>query len=188
MTMTALTPRGADAWTFEDLQDLPEDGNRYELIDGRLLVSAAPALPHYRAVTLLHELLTEQKPKRFVVGQNGGILERRRKDTYFIPDLLVTPRTALKGNASAFTPADAVLVVEVLSPGSRKNDNVTKRRYYGRMGIPHYWIVDPIAGELHVMALEADRSEYLDVTKVEAGTEWHTKKPFPVRLDPAQFC
>jgi Uma2 family endonuclease len=184
--MTALKPPGADSWTFEDLLALPEseDGTRYELIDGRLLVSALPALPHYRAVNLLHRLLIDRVPRRFLVGQMGGVLQRQRKDTYLIPDIMITPVSALKGKLAVFAPAEAVLVVEVLSPSSGKNDNLIKRYHYARMGIPHYWIVDPEARELHVMNLAAGQSEYVD----EAGVEWLTKKPFPLKLDPAEFC
>jgi Uma2 family endonuclease len=170
---------------------LPEDGKRYELIDGRLLVSAAPAILHFRALSLLHRLLNEQSPRHFIVGQNAGILHRRRKDTCLIPDLIVAPMNSLKVDRPALDPADALLVVEVLSPGSRKNDNVTKRHYYGRMRIPHYWIVDPEISGLHVMTLDVNQLEeqsYRDVAIVEAGTEWHTGDPFPITLDPAEFC
>jgi Uma2 family endonuclease len=186
--MTASMPGGTDSWTFEDLLDLPEDGKRYELIDGRLLVSPQPAVPHYRVVNLLHELLVLRRPRHLFVGQNGGVLKRSRKDTYLVPDLLVTPMSALKGSLAVFDPKAALLVVEVLSPGSRKNDNVTKRHYYGWMGVPNYWIVDPIARNLHVMALDGDDSTYRDVATVEAGEEWHTEDPFPITLDPAEFC
>ncbi|WP_204002814.1 Uma2 family endonuclease [Virgisporangium aurantiacum] len=186
--MTASVPRGTDSWTFEDLHALPEDGKRYELIDGRLLVSPQPAVLHYGVVNRLHELLVLQGPKHLIVGQNGGVLKRARKDTYLVPDILVTPMSALKGPLAVFDPKDAVLVVEVLSPGSRKNDNVTKRHYYGWMGVPHYWIVDPIARQLSVMTLDADNSTYRDVVTVEVGEEWRTEEPFPVTLDPAEFC
>lgn len=184
--MTASTPRGPELLTFKDLFDLPEDGQRYELIDGRLLVSPMAAVPHYRVLTLLQELLMEQRPAHFAVGQNGGILDGAR-NTYLIPDLMVTPRHALKSIAGAFSPADAVLVVEVLSPSSHENDYIIKRRYYARMGIPHYWIVDPMSCTLHVMRL-AESGLYFDVANVGPGEEWSTDVPFPIVLAPASFC
>jgi hypothetical protein len=76
--------------------------------------------------------------------------------------LLVTLRSALEGDALAFALADAL--------------------------IPHYWIVDPIAREMHVMELQADRSMYSDVVTVEAGNEWHAEEPFRLEFDPAEFC
>lgn len=186
--MTASVPRNADSWTFDDLRDLPDDGRRHELIDGRLLVSPVPALPHYRALTLLQEILIEQKPRRFVVGQNAGIIGGLRKETYLIPDLLVTLRSALKGSAPAFAPKAALLVVEVLSPGSRTNDTEIKRHYYARMNIPHYWIADPSHRQLHVMAFHDETTTYRDVVTVHAGEEWRSDEPFPITLDPAEFC
>jgi len=133
-------------------------------------------------------LLVLRSPTNFLVGQNGGVLKRARKDTYLVPDILVIPMSALKGRLAVFDPKDALLVVEVLSPGSRKNDNVTKRHYYGWMGVPRYWIVDPVARELHVMTVADDDSPYRDVITVEAGNEWRTEEPFPITLDPAEFC
>jgi Uma2 family endonuclease len=83
---------------------------------------------------------------------------------------------------------EALLVVEVLSPGSRRKDSVTKRYHHGRMGVPQYWIVDPQERKLHVMRREIGEPNYRDVATVEAGTEWRSEEPLPISLDPADFC
>jgi len=85
--MTASAPR--TEWTLEDLDDLPEDGSRYEILEGSLLVSPAPALPHFRAVSYLHRLLVRLAPDRYLVGQNIGVLRHVIRQTYLIPDLVV---------------------------------------------------------------------------------------------------
>jgi len=180
--VTASAPR--TEWTLEDLDDLPEDGSRYEILEGSLLVSPAPALPHFRAVSYLHRLLVRLAPDRYLVGQNIGVLRHVIRQTYLIPDLVVVREESLAGNGKALLPADVLLAVEVLSPSSASTDAVTKRHHYGRMGIPQYWIVDPDAKELTVLRGDAYREEIV----VRAGERWETDEPFDVELDPADFC
>jgi Uma2 family endonuclease len=183
MSVSLFHRRGP--WTVDDLDDLPDDGNRYELVDGSLIVSPAPAKPHYRAVTRLHRLLVVQAPKKYAVGGNGGVATKSKR-TYFIPDLFVTEDAALDGSDATFRPDEVYLAVEVLSPSNRATDLVLKRHYYAEMGIPRYWIVDPQARTLSVLALDGDR--YGDEFVVKAGQAWRTGEPFPLELDPADFC
>ena len=77
--MTASVPRSADSWTLDDLYHLPNDGNRYELIEGRLLVSPAPDRAHFRAATRLHRLLLRAAPEHLAVGQNAGLVDGPKK-------------------------------------------------------------------------------------------------------------
>jgi hypothetical protein len=71
--MTASVPPDA-AWTLDDLVDLPEDGSRHEIIEESLLVSPAPALPHFYALSFLQRLLSDQAPHDYVIGGNVGVL------------------------------------------------------------------------------------------------------------------
>jgi Uma2 family endonuclease len=186
--MTASVPRSAESWTLDDLYDLPNDGNRYELIEGRLLVSPAPARPHFRAATRLHRLLLRAAPEYLAVGQNAGLVDGPKKETYFVPDLVVVPDAVLDLDGPALLPTETLLAVEILSPDSASTDDVTKRYWYARLGIPQYWIVDPKARQLAVMLLRTDRSQYRDAAVVRAGETWQTDSPFPIELDPAAFC
>ena len=183
--MTASAPR--TEWTLDDLDDLPEDGSRHEIIEGSLLVSPAPAMPHFRAVTYLHRLLVKQAPDRYVVGQNVGVLKHGASQTYLIPDLVVVLDETLGRDGKALLPAEVLLVVEALSPTNTSTDLVTKRHHYARMGIPQYWIVDPEAAELTVLR-GRDGDHYRQQILVKPGEEWHTDDPFPLTLDPAEFC
>jgi Uma2 family endonuclease len=183
--MTASAPRSA--WTFDDLDGLPEDGSRYEIIEGRLLVSPAPALPHFRALSQLHRLLVTQAPEHYVVGQNGGVLTGLERDTYLIPDLVILLDKTLDSDAVALVPDEVLVAVEVLSPGSRSADLVVKRYHYARIGIPQYWIVDPAAVQLLVLS-GRDGDMYREERVVRQGVQWRTDEPFPLTLDPADFC
>ncbi len=184
--MTASEPRTAP-WTLDDLDELPEDGSRHEIIEGSLVVSPAPALPHFRALTYLHRLLVKQAPNQFAVGQNVGVLRHAVKQTYLIPDLVVIHDETLDRDGKALIPAEVLLAVEALSPGSASMDTVLKRLHYARMGIPQYWIVDPEGSELHVLR-RPNGDAYNEHIVVRAGEPWETDDPFDISLDPADFC
>jgi Uma2 family endonuclease len=184
--MTAPVPPDAD-WTLDDLDAFPEDGRRHEIIEGSLLVSPAPALPHFRALTYLHRLLIRQAPDEYVVGQNAGVLRHAIKQTYLIPDLLIVRDETLNRDGKALMPAEVLLAVEALSPSSTSVDTVLKLLHYARMGIPQYWIVDPGAAMLTVLRVP-DGDAYKEKIVVRAGTRWTTDDPFDIELDPADFC
>jgi Uma2 family endonuclease len=183
MTMTdpLVRPALGDVWTIEDLRRLPHDGTRYELIDGSLLVSPAPAKPHFRAVNRLVTLLRAHAPAHLVVGENAGIAMSGRR-TYRIPDISVLHVGALDGDGQGFDPGDVVLAVEVVSPDSAGDDLVMKRYQYGKEGIPHYWIVDQRRRELTVLRHDGVVG-YADVAVVGPGDRWRAAEPFPVPLD-----
>lgn len=144
VTMQADAPVAAptrlpDRWTHEELDALPDDGMRYELLDGILLVSPSPVTAHQRAVTRIWRLLDEACPpglETFVAPFDW------RPDglTSLEPDVLVVPQTALTKKNVTGTPA---IVVEVLSPGTRRIDRTAKLSRYEDGAIPQYWIVDP---------------------------------------------
>ena len=186
MTMTdTVGYRFRDWWTIDDLFDLPDDGMRYELADGCLLVSPAPVPRHAKAEFHLRELLQRQAPAGIAVSGNAGI-RIGSNYTYFIPDLYVIPVTAFDAHPKYLLPADVMLAVEILSEHNRGRDLVLKRHYYASVGIPRYWIVDPFEHTLTVLAL--DGTEYPAPAVVPAGKTWTTDQPFPLTLDPAEFC
>ena len=79
-------------------------------------------------------------------------------------------------------------MVEVLSPGNAGRDVVIKRHEYAAGGIPHYWIVDKNERTLTVLSRPEQGKGYLDSTVVKAGERFETDDPFPISLDPADFC
>ena len=136
MTTDALPhyPSPGQPWTVDDLKQLPDDGMWYELVDGSLLVSPMPAIPHVRAVNRLRRLMDKQAPAGLEVIQDTGIAIGGRT-TYLAPDVCVVRESALKGTGDDVNPADVRLVVEVLSPSNRGRDLVLKHHYYAAGGI-----------------------------------------------------
>ena len=138
MSTMTLMPRD-HAWTVDDLAALPDDGLRYELVDGTLLVSAAPSKLHQRALGNLYVLLRAACPDDLEVFLAPTDYQPTRTRS-LQPDLLVVARSD-PGTAAVTTPL--ALAVEVLSPSSRSIDRLLKRDLYEQAGVEQYWVVDP---------------------------------------------
>ena len=134
----------------------------------------------------LTRLLDDAAPDHFICDALGfGV---QIGDSYFQPDVLVFRADTEGRTESYIAPADVLLAVEVLSPGNPGNDRVIKLNKYAEGGIPNYWIVDGQARRLTVYELVPGRSAYVRVAEVDAGTIHQTDRPFPVVVDPAEFC
>jgi Uma2 family endonuclease len=183
MTESLMHPEFGRPWTIDDLARLPDDdGMRYEIVDGSLLVSPHANVYHFGVAGLLARLLDRQAPDQFLVAQDGSVQVKNRT-SYFLPDVMAVRRDAIQRGRDCFDPADVPLVIEVLSPSNRGNDLIIKRHYYAAGGIPQYWIVDPEKRTLTVLTLEGD--SYQDRAVVEAGQVWRSDEPFPLTIDPA---
>jgi Uma2 family endonuclease len=131
-------------WTVDELWALPEEsGVRYEVVDGELLVNPSPARWHQRAVARLLVLLTDYCERtgagEVLPAPYDVVLDRR--DTLVQPDLLVIPIDLAVPDAAGLPQATLRLAVEVLSPGTARQDRLRKRPRYQRAGIP-VWLVD----------------------------------------------
>jgi Uma2 family endonuclease len=143
--------------THHDLDDTPDDGNRYELIDGTLYVSPFPTSAHQHVITRLVVILgsyvqERQLGKVFISGLKVVLDER----TGVGPDLVYISRTRLDGLAKDGYYGAPDLLVEVLSskPGL---DTQVKKAKYARAGVPHYWIIDPERRLVTIYRLEGSR-------------------------------
>ncbi len=165
-------------FTEDDLADTPEDGRRYELVDGVLVVSPAPKFNHQRCLTRLVLLLgaADAGPLEVVVGPYEV---RFSHETVLIPDLLVARTADLKPARLETAP---VLVVEVRAPSTRRFDEGTKRLVYEAGGVPAYWLVDPDEPRLTVLHLEAGR--YVEHVTVAGDEAYEATVPFPVTIVP----
>ena len=143
-------------WTRDEVLALPEDGNRYELVDGELLVSPSPRGLHQRAVLGLFRLLDSH-----VTAHRLGAVCVSPADLDLGSGQLVQPDLFVGAPVDGQEPVDweefgiPVLVVEVLSPSTAGVDRLTKRRRYQRSGVPIYWIVDIEARTVEVWTPEA---------------------------------
>ena len=132
-------------YTIEDLASFPDDGQRYELLEGLLLVKPAPGLPHQLvAARLQAELNRYLKGVANVVGP--GVVERPPK-THLEPDLLVFPAPIPK-SLEWNDLAGHWLAVEVMSRGSRRYDQDYKRNAYLALGVREVWLIDWRAREV----------------------------------------
>jgi Uma2 family endonuclease len=148
------------SYTYEDLAGFPDDNKRREIIDGELIVTAAPIPPHQDVVMrLAGELYQYAK-------SHGGKVYPATLDVYFSetdvvePDVLFLSREHLQQIESKYVRSAPDVVVEVSSPSTRRLELHRKRALYERFGVPEYWYVD----------LESDRVEVYRFAEERYGT------------------
>ncbi len=130
--------------TYDDFCLLPNDGKRYEIIDGELFVTPAPMSAHQRVVTRLTSFLFQ-----FLEEHQLGEVFVSPFDVVFSIHDVVEPDILFisKARSSVLTEKNVQgapdLVVEVLSPTTAKVDRLTKLKLYARFGVEEYWIIDP---------------------------------------------
>ncbi|HEU0116737.1 MAG TPA: Uma2 family endonuclease, partial [Thermomicrobiales bacterium] len=153
----AMALKKSDApWTYEDLRALPDDGKRYEIIEGDLFELPTPTLPHASAIMNLIMLaapLIEALGGRIFTGPLDVFL---RDADVVEPDIVaVLPgsRAALAQRGIEGAPD---FIVEVISPECRGHDELTKRTLYALAGVQEYWLVDPHARSLNILTLDQD--------------------------------
>ena len=178
-TMTTL-PFGRPL-TRADLESMPDDGHRYELIDGVLIVSPGPQLPHQGMVGNLYLALRAACPPhlRVVLAPFAVALA---EDTEVQPDLLVAERTQFTRKE---LPGPPLLAVEVLSPSTRRVDLLLKRDRLQAAGVQCYWLADPDA--CTVTVLELRDGSYVEVAQIGRDEAVEVTRPFPMRIAPAEL-
>lgn len=171
-------PRGAPL-TRDDLDSMPDDGHRYELIDGSLLVTPAPSWPHQRGVGRLFAALDQACPPglEVLLAPFDVVLAT---DTVVQPDVLVARVADLTVRD---LPTAPVLAVEVCSPGTRHIDLALKRSRYEAAGCVSYWVIDPDVPS--ITAWELNEGRYVEAQRATGDTTFTTSRPFTVDLTPA---
>ena len=173
-TMTTL-PLTSDRWTVDDLGRLPDDGLRYELVDGALLVTPPPTPQHDLVATELGHLLHAALPREWVVLLPGSI-ELGVHD-HRLPDLVVVSRRCVREKTQV-DPDDVLLALEVMSPASVSTDRLVKPAQYAAAGIPHFWRIEPAGPLLVTHAL--DGAVYRETGRF--GDEVVVAEPVPLRF------
>ncbi len=161
--LMALT---TSAWTLAELDRLPDDGNKYELVDGALFVTPAPSPADEQLVSVLLTILVP-----YVQTQQLGRVHTpravvRTDESEVEPDLMVRPATLTLPSTWAEMPTP-LLVVEVLSRTTRRRDEQQKRAFYQRIGVPEYWMVDRWSRSIRVV--RGDETERVE----DSVPEWH---------------
>lgn len=176
-SVTAL-PRSRPL-TRADLAAMPDDGHRYELVDGALVVTPAPGERHQTVVGELYLLLRHACPddlKVLLAPFDVALAD----DTVMQPDLLVCRRRDL---TSRDLPAAPVLAVEVLSPSTRRIDLTLKKSRFEAAGCASYWVLDPAGPSVTAWELRDDA--YVERAAVSDDEAFVASEPFAVTVVPS---
>jgi Uma2 family endonuclease len=180
MDVVILISHPTQPFDLDDLLELPDDGYRYEVLDGALVVNAAPSWRHQEVVARLTRLFEDAKPAN--VKALPAPTWRISPGQVPEPDVVVVTPEALGTYAVEGTP---LLVVEVLSPSNRGTDLIRKRALYAEAGCSWYWIVDPEEPSLLVLSLAGEG--YVEVARVIGNERFEASEPFPVTICPAEL-
>ena len=130
-------------WTYAEYARFPDDGNRYEVIDGEVLVTPAPSTRHQHIAGNLYIRLREHVERHdlgFVLFDVDLLFQTGQ---FLRPDLVYVPKSGRAGLSDRGVEVAPGLIVEVLSPSSGSIDKVKKPARYGDFGVPEYWVADP---------------------------------------------
>ncbi len=177
--MTAIL-RGRD-WTRADRDALPDDGRRYEVVDGALVVTPSPSTAHQIVVFGLYRQLYQACPGHLrVLGAPLDVVLDDR--TVVQPDLLVARRDRLDHRGVQGRPE---LAVEILSPSTQAVDRNLKLDRYERAETPAYWLIDP--DTLTLTAYELTGGNLRQTAQVTPCETWTATVPYQVTLTPAAW-
>ena len=168
MAVTKHAP-GRGNFTYEDLRHTPDDGQRYEVLEGDLIVSPSPKVKHQRVARWLFELLVRAERDgcgHVYTAPLDVVLSPR---DVVEPDLLFIAQDRLAIITEDNVQGAPDLMVEIISEGSRKRDAITKRDLYERYGVRCYWLVDP--EEETVRVFELKEGTYGQPATLRAGQE-----------------
>lgn len=150
-------PEGKIVLTYEDYVLLPNDRNRYEILEGELTVTPAPGTKHQSASANLFKLLS-----RHIDEHDLGKLFYAPIDLILAPTIILQPDLLFVFSAHQHIITERAiegvpdLVIEILSPTTSRTDRVNKAQIYARYGVSVYWIVDPEHEAIEIYLLEAD--------------------------------
>lgn len=168
-------------WTVEELAQIDDDNDHYELVDGRIDVSPPPDQPHPRAAARLAFHLNAIASDDVEIFIEAGVVLNDERTHYRIPDVSVVRAGPITTTQIEHPP---MLAVEILSPRSTLRDHHTKRREYAAFGIPAYWVVNPSLGTPGLIEFRLNHGSYEPVTEVLGDNTFATDTPFPVTLVP----
>jgi Uma2 family endonuclease len=177
---TAAWPESGRPFTVAELDRLPDDGRRYELLDGVLVVSPRPTTVHQLAAFRLAKVLDSACPEDLCVLPEPAV--KLTETTELDPDIVVVHFDEI-GVAKLTEPP--LLVVEVRSPSTALIDLNRKKAAYERFSVPSYWIVDPDPAQPEVTVFELRDGRYTTVAITAAPLT--VDHPFKVTIDPVHL-
>jgi Uma2 family endonuclease len=176
-TSTQSIPQGKIVLTYDDYCELPNDRNRYEILDGELSVTPAPRTKHQSISGHLYRIIANH-----VVTNQLGDIYAAPTDVILAPTTVVQPDLIFIGNdrrgivTERAIEGAPTLVIEILSPTTHRADRQTKAQLYAKYEVPHYWLLDPDQQTLEAYELVGD--QYKLVVKVQNAATF-TSALFP---------
>ncbi len=165
----------ARRWTYEEFAQLPDDGNRYEVIAGELYVTPAPRSLHQiigsRIDRAVGAFVEQHDLGEMAVGPIDVLFG---EGDYLQPDLVFVRKDRLDIIKDRGVEGAPDLIIEVLSPGTAKRDRGIKRERYAHFGVPEYWVVDPVARRIEIHRLRKGIEQPVEIAG--ASLDW---QPIP---------
>jgi Uma2 family endonuclease len=175
-------PAAGRPFTVAELDRMPDDGRRYELLDGVLVVSPRPANPHQEVAAELLGLLRARCPADLRALPEPAVQLSRQ--TEFDPDIVVVRREQVSAVKCTEPP---LLVVEIRSPSTALIDLNKKKAAYERFGVQSYWIIVPDLDKPELIVFELRDRHYQQVAHVMADQPYAASRPFPVEVTPSRL-
>lgn len=172
--------RSGDSFTYADIESAPDDGCRYELSYGTLIVTPAPNTRHQSVMVEIAAFLHQRRPPSLRVLAEAELL--LQPTLVKRPDIQVVDEDLVGGQSIVGTP---LLAVEIHPPATKVLDLTEKRFVYAEAGIPAYWLVDPDSGTVTVLELEA--GQYVEQAVLVAGDVLEVSVPFSMTIRPAEM-
>jgi len=172
------------SWTYDEYAALPDDGQRYEIVNGVLVMAPAPS-PEHQAIVLEIASYLRIHIKLASLGRvfPAPIDVDLGQKNVFQPDVVVVLNTHLDRIAAKKIVGAPDLVVEVVSPGSGVMDRIAKYAVYARAGIPEYWIVKPERQTVEVFVLEDGEYRLLGIFGGQQTLPSQVVPELPVRVE-----
>jgi Uma2 family endonuclease len=175
-------PPAGQPFTVGDLDRMPDDGHRYELLGGVLVVSPRPSTVHQAVIGMLTATLVNARPKGLTVVPEPAV--QLTSDTEFDPDIVVVRSGEVGGTKFTRPP---LLAVEIRSPSTALVDLNAKKKAYERFGVHSYWIVDPDLRTPSLTVFELRDGHYEQAAQARGAEAARIGKPFPVTVVPAEL-
>lgn len=148
--------------TYEAYAEMPDDGQRYEVLDGQLELMSGPSTVHQVIDAALYLILQSCSSEYFILIAPLEVILSRTNVVQ--PDLIMIHQSRSDIVTMRGVEGAPDLVVEILSPGSRKRDRQRKSKIYAQHGVPEYWIIDPTGQTLERYELNGERQyELIDL-------------------------
>jgi Uma2 family endonuclease len=175
-------PAPGQPFTVAELERMPDDGRRYEVLDGVLVVSPRPANPHQEVAAELLGLLRAACPAGMRALPEPAVQISRT--TEFAPDLVVIRHEQVTAVKCTEPP---LLVVEVRSPSTALIGLDLKKAAYERYGVPSYWVVIPGPGKPELIVFELRKGRYEEAARAGGDEPFAATRPFAVEVIPARL-